>query len=148
MIYNRIYEVKYNYYGCLSVAYWVLQLLTVEVFIPSIEQMTTKKEFLKNRLVIDLNHLDRVWEDLRPQNLFHFLKMNLSSSMVLYFFYICSIRINLPSLWNIWFDFWSGLKANIASFILLSFRWLFNLRLKAISLLPTYCIKQVLHWSR
>ena len=30
---------------------------------------------------------------------------------------------------------------------LLSFRWLFILRYKIVSLLPGYCMKEVLHWS-
>ena len=37
----------------------------VEVFIPSVEEMATAKEFVIHGLVLDLNHLDRVYEDLR-----------------------------------------------------------------------------------
>ena len=66
--------------------------------------------------------------------------------MVLYFLVICSIRTNFASRWKIWFDFCG--KAKIASFFLLSFRWLFNLRLKVVSLFPIYCIKEILHWGK
>ena len=148
MIWNRIFDVKYNYYGYASAAYWVLQLPMVEAFIPRDEQVTTTKAFIIYPLVLDLNHLDRVCEGLRSKNLLSFFKINLSSSMVLYFFVICSIRTNFASRWKIWFDFWKCVQAKIASFLLLSFRWLFNLRLKVVSLFPTYCIKQILHWSK
>lgn len=50
------------------------------------------------------------------------------------------------SFFNILFDFWKCVQAKITSFFLLSFPWLFNLRLKAVSLLPTYCMKEILHW--
>ena len=68
--------------------------------------------------------------------------------MVLYFFVFCSIIMNLASLWTIWFGLWKCVPAKIASFFLLSFQVLFNFRLKAVSLLPKYCIKQILHWSK
>ena len=77
-----------------------------------------------------------------------FLKISPSSSMVLYFFVFCSIIMNLASLWTIWFGLWKCVAAKIASFFLLSFQLLFNFRLKAVSLLPKYCIKQILHWSK
>ena len=60
--------------------------------------------------------------------------------MVSYFFVIYSVRMNFASGWNIWLNFRKCVQAKIASFFLLSFRWSFNLRLKAFSLLPTYCI--------
>ena len=68
MIYNRIFDVKYNYYGYAPAAYWGLKLPTVEAFIPSVEQVMTAQEFIINRLVLDLNHLDRVYKDLRSKN--------------------------------------------------------------------------------
>ena len=58
MIWNGIFDFRYNYYGHASAAYWVLQL-------PRVEQMTTAKEFIIHRLVLYLNHLDRVCKDLR-----------------------------------------------------------------------------------
>ena len=43
MIWNRIFDVKYNYYGYVSAAYWVLQLRMMKVFIASVEQVMTGK---------------------------------------------------------------------------------------------------------
>ena len=45
MIYNGIFDVKYNYCGYASAGYWGLQLTTVEVFILTVEKMTTAKDF-------------------------------------------------------------------------------------------------------
>ena len=143
VIWSRIFDVKYNYCGYASAAYWVLQLPMGEVFILRVEQMTAAKEFIIHRLVLDLNHLDRVCEGLRSKNLLAFFKINLSSSMVLYFFVICSI-----SRWKIWFNFWKCVQAKVTSFFLLSFRWLFYLRLKVVSLFPTYCMQKIVHWSK
>ena len=39
----------------------------IEVFIPNIEQMTAAKEFAIHHLVLDLNHRNRVCEDLRSK---------------------------------------------------------------------------------
>ena len=75
MIWNRIFDVKYNYYGYASAAYRVLQLPMVEVFIPRVEQVTTAKEFIIHRLVLDLNHLDRVCEGLRSKIFLAFLRL-------------------------------------------------------------------------
>ena len=53
----------------------VLQLPIVEVFIPRVEQVTTVKEFIIDRLVLDLNHLDRVCEGLTSKNSLAFLRL-------------------------------------------------------------------------
>ena len=53
----------------------VLQLPMVEVFITRVEQVTTAKEFIMHRLVLDLDHLDRVSEGLRSKNSLAFLKL-------------------------------------------------------------------------
>ena len=47
----------------------------VEVFITRVEQVTTAKEFIMHRLVLDLDHLDRVSEGLRSKNSLAFLKL-------------------------------------------------------------------------
>ena len=100
----------------------------IEVFIPGVEQVATAKEFIIHCLVLDLNHLDRVCEGLRSKHFLNcFFNINLSSSMVLYFFVICYIRTNFASRWKIWFEFWKRVEAKIASFFLLCFRWLFRL---------------------
>ena len=51
MIWNRIFDVKYNYYGYASAAYRVLQLPMAEVFIPRVEQVTTVKEFIIDQTI-------------------------------------------------------------------------------------------------
>ena len=84
MIWNRIFDIKYNYYGYASATYGVLQLPMVEVFIPRVDQVTTVKEFIIHHLVLDLNHLDRVWEGLRSKNFFAFLRL----TQVLQWYYI------------------------------------------------------------
>ena len=128
MIWNRTFDAKYKYYGYASVVSWVLQLPMVEVFIPGVEQVTIAKEFIIHCLVLDLNHLDRVCEGLRSKHFLNcFFNINLSSSMVLYFFVICYIRTNFASRWKIWFEFWKRVGAKIASFFLLCFRWLLRL---------------------
>ena len=123
VIWNRIFDVKYNYYGYALTAYWVLQLPIVEVFIPRVRQVMTSKEFIIHRLVLDLNHLDETVRRFKIQKFSRFSKINLSSSMVVYFFVICSIRTNFGSRWSIWFDFWKCVQAKIAPFFLVSFRW-------------------------
>ena len=75
MIYNGIFDVKYNYYGHASAAYWAVQLPTVKVFIPSNQQVTTANEFIIHRLVLDSDHLDRVCKDLRSKNSLAFLRL-------------------------------------------------------------------------
>ena len=70
IIWNRIFDVKYNFYGYASAAYWVLQLSMVEVFIPRVEPVMTVKE-----LVLDLDHLDRVCEGLKSENSLGFLRL-------------------------------------------------------------------------
>ena len=75
MIWNRKFDMKYNYYGYVSAAYWFLQLPMVEVFIPRVEQVTTAKEFVIYRLVLDLDHLDRVCKGLRSKNYLTFLRL-------------------------------------------------------------------------
>ena len=75
MFWNRIFDVKCNYYCYASAAYGALQLPIVEVFIPRVEQVTTGKEFIIHRLVLDLNHLDRVCEGLRYKNYLAFLRL-------------------------------------------------------------------------
>ena len=57
MIWNRMFDIKYNYHGHASAGDWVLQLPMVEVFIPRVVEVTTAKEFITHRLVLDLNHL-------------------------------------------------------------------------------------------
>ena len=47
----------------------------VEVFIPRAEQLTTAKEFIIHRLVLDLNHLDSVCEGLRSKISLAFLRL-------------------------------------------------------------------------
>ena len=96
MFWNRIFEVKYNCYCYASAAYGALELPIVEVFIPRVEQVTTGKEFIIHRLVLDLNHLDRV-RRFKIQKLSRFFKINLSSSIVLFLFVVCSIRTNFAS---------------------------------------------------
>ena len=75
MIWNRIFNIKYNYYGYALAAYSVLQLPMVEVSIPRAEQVTTVKEFVMHHLVLDLNHLDRVCEGLRSKNSLALLRL-------------------------------------------------------------------------
>ena len=110
MIYNRIFDIKYIYYDHASAAYWGLQLPTVKVFIPSNEQVTIAKKFIIHRLVLDLNHLDRVCKDLRSKKLSRFFKIDLISAMVSYFFVIYSVRMNFASSWNKWLNFWKFVK--------------------------------------
>ena len=60
----------------LNIVFMVMFQLLIEVsncqqyrcFIPSVEQMTTAKDFIMHRLVLDLNHLDRGREDIRFKN--------------------------------------------------------------------------------
>ena len=47
----------------------------VEVFIPRVEQVTTAKEFIIHRLVLDLDHLDIVCEGLRSKHSLAFLRL-------------------------------------------------------------------------
>ena len=64
MIYNRIFDVKYGLTCLLS----LLRSPTANGRgIYTVEQMTTANEFIINRF-LDLNHLDRVCEDLRSNN--------------------------------------------------------------------------------
>ena len=72
MIWNKIFDVKYSYYGYASAAYGVLQLTIVEVFVPRVEQVM--KEFIIHHLVFDLNPLDRVCKGLRSRKFSHFFK--------------------------------------------------------------------------
>ena len=65
----------------------------IEVLIPSVEQLTTAKEFVIYRLVLDLNHLERV-RKFKIQKIPRFFKISLSTSLVLYIFVICSVRRN------------------------------------------------------
>ena len=51
---------------------------------------------------------------------------------------IYSIKVNLASLWKLWFEFWKCLQARIGFLFLLSVLWLFNLILKEAWLLPVY----------
>ena len=55
-------------FSCLLRFLTVKRYLLLEVFIPSVEQMKTAKAFIIHRLVLDLNHLDRAYEDLRSKN--------------------------------------------------------------------------------
>ena len=75
MIWNRIFDVKYNYYGYVSAAYWVLQLPVIKVFIARGEQVTTGKELIIHRLVLDLDHLERVCEGSRSKSSPAFLRL-------------------------------------------------------------------------
>ena len=75
MIWNRIFDVKYNYYGYVSAAYWVLQLRMMKVFIASVEQVIAGKDLIINRLVLDLDHLERVCKGLRSKNSPAFLRL-------------------------------------------------------------------------
>ena len=68
MIDKRKFDVKYNYYGYDSADYLGLQLPTVEVFIASVEQVIATKEFIVHPLVLDLNHMDGVYKNLRFKN--------------------------------------------------------------------------------
>ena len=63
-------------------------------------------------------------------------------SVVWKVFEICSFRLNLASLWKIWFWFWKFLQARIRFVFLLSFLWLFNIILKEVSFSLTCCIWQ------
>ena len=63
-IYNRIFDVKYSCCGYALVVYLGLQLSMIDVFILSVEQMATTKEFITHHLVLDLNHLQWACEDL------------------------------------------------------------------------------------
>ena len=133
MIWNWIFDVKCNYCAFALAAYWVLQLPIVEVFIPRVEQVTTAKEFIIHRLVLDLNHLDRVCEGLKSKNSLAFFNINLSSSMVLHFFIICSIRTNFASRWKIWFDFWKCVQDKIVKFV-------FHINALKVMLTPNFSI--------
>ena len=75
MIWNRIFDVKYNYCGFTSAAYLVLQLPMVEVFILRFEQMATAMEFIIHCLIPNLNHLDKVCKGLRSKNSLAFLRL-------------------------------------------------------------------------
>ena len=80
----------------------------------------------------------------------------LNSSVVgVVMFLLPMIKVSIPSferetaakefasLWKLWFEFFKYLQARSGFLVLLSFQWLFNLILKEISLLPTYCGWQV-----
>ena len=62
--------------GYFSVEKFTVELLvtTVEVNIPSAEQMATAKEVIMYRLALDWNHLERVCKDLRFKNSLAFLR--------------------------------------------------------------------------
>ena len=60
---------------------------------------------------------------------------------------ICSIMIKLASLLNIWSFIAKWRKAGIASALYIFLRWLFSLKWKSVSALPTYCMWHLLHFS-
>ena len=102
----------------LEAGYGGLQFQMIEIFIPIIEEITRAKELVIHHLGLDLNHLNIGL----PR--FKILKF---SRFFMYFFIIFSLLMNL-----------------VSSFKNLSFQLLFNVRLKGVSLLPTYCIRQIL----
>ena len=63
-----MFDVKYKCYGYTIV-------IMVEVFITITERMRMMKEFIRCRLVRDLNHLDTLYKDLSSKNSLLFLRL-------------------------------------------------------------------------
>ena len=93
------------------------------------------------------------WKCFRLTSVFHswlgpLVLKSLVSGLLKVLLSICSIIIKLASLLKIWSFIAKWREAGVVSPLYTSLRWLFSLKLKSVSALPTYCMWHFLHSKR